>query len=318
MLRITPALFTIYKNKARQAMKSNLFQLAQNSAEGGFMNKSGCVKNIQTDESDGEGGETGVTGERDERGERGDQSIIGCGVTATPIKVDECREDSVVNIECDLSRTFPTLAFFNKGGPLREACKEVLEAWTFYRPDIGYVQGMSFLASMLLMYLPTYQSFACLCNLLNSPSLLGLYKLEPSLIQRRYDVFGSLLQHTSPSLHSLLDSIGLPPEMFLLEWFLTIYTKPLTLELAACVWDVYLLDGEITLYVAAVALLRLIQTELLDADFEKARLLIGQLKTKITSETILLREMNLVSSLVPPTLHHQIKLIESIEFNTHS
>ena len=56
-------------------------------------------------------------------------------------------------IQLDLGRTFPALALFQPDGPLHQSLSEVLEAYVCYRPDIGYVQGMSYLAAMLLINL---------------------------------------------------------------------------------------------------------------------------------------------------------------------
>lgn len=50
------------------------------------------------------------------------------------------RQSTMMLIEWDLPRTFPTLRFFHDGGPLHESLDRVLKAYACYRPDIGYVQ----------------------------------------------------------------------------------------------------------------------------------------------------------------------------------
>jgi Rab-GTPase-TBC domain len=57
-----------------------------------------------------------------------------------------CRE-----IESDLSRTFPRLAFFAEGSPMRAQLRRVLLSYALYRPDHGYSQGMSHLAAVLML-----------------------------------------------------------------------------------------------------------------------------------------------------------------------
>jgi len=47
-------------------------------------------------------------------------------------------------VDNDLSRTLAHLGLFTQAGPYAEELRRVLEAYCFYRPDIGYVQGMSF------------------------------------------------------------------------------------------------------------------------------------------------------------------------------
>ena len=66
-------------------------------------------------------------------------------VNKTPSRLSlHGRERSVSYIEVDLPRTFPQLAFFSQGGALHEQLRDVLEAYCFFRPDCGYVQGMSY------------------------------------------------------------------------------------------------------------------------------------------------------------------------------
>lgn len=140
------------------------------------------------------------------------------------------REASIDCILPDVPRTFPSLHVFQTSGPLYGPCQRLLEAWVCYRPDVGYVQGMSFLAALLLVYLDVFPAFVCLCNLLSSPSLLGMYRMYPALIQKRYEIFDELLQREHPTLHQHLQAISFPKEMYLLEWFLTLFSKVTTVS----------------------------------------------------------------------------------------
>ena len=60
-------------------------------------------------------------------------------------------ESSFLAVSADLSRTFPDLSFFYEGSEARGQLARVLAALAVYRPDIGYVQGFSHLAAMLIM-----------------------------------------------------------------------------------------------------------------------------------------------------------------------
>lgn len=60
-------------------------------------------------------------------------------------------EASVAGVAVDVPRTFPELAFFAPGAPLRGALVRVLLAYAAFRPDHGYAQGMSHLAAVLLL-----------------------------------------------------------------------------------------------------------------------------------------------------------------------
>jgi hypothetical protein len=42
----------------------------------------------------------------------------------------------------DVSSAFPELHLFQEGGPLRETLVDVLEAYSMYRSDVGYLYGL--------------------------------------------------------------------------------------------------------------------------------------------------------------------------------
>lgn len=45
-------------------------------------------------------------------------------------------------IEADVSTAFPDLNLFQENGPLRDTLIDVLEAYSMYRSDVGYVSGL--------------------------------------------------------------------------------------------------------------------------------------------------------------------------------
>ena len=42
----------------------------------------------------------------------------------------------------------------------------LLEVFVMLRPDLGYVQGMAFIAATLLLYMDEYSAFVCFANLM--------------------------------------------------------------------------------------------------------------------------------------------------------
>jgi hypothetical protein len=46
------------------------------------------------------------------------------------------------------------------------------------RPEVGYVQGMSYLAAMLLLYMESYEAFTCLANMLAKDVYFQFYRLQ--------------------------------------------------------------------------------------------------------------------------------------------
>jgi hypothetical protein len=70
-------------------------------------------------------------------------------------------------IEKDLDRTFPhQINTVSESIKMYNETKVLLQAFYVYRPDLGYVQGMNYLATTLMSVFPLYEAFVCLCNLI--------------------------------------------------------------------------------------------------------------------------------------------------------
>ena len=62
----------------------------------------------------------------------------------------------------------------------------VLEAYACYRPDVGYVQGMSYLAAMLIGTgdeMSEFDMFLCLANVLHRPCVRTFYSMDMNKVR---------------------------------------------------------------------------------------------------------------------------------------
>jgi Rab-GTPase-TBC domain len=69
-------------------------------------------------------------------------------------------------INDDLFRTLPNYASTKVGDTMYRRLTLVLSLFQLYRPDIGYVQGMSFLVVMLYYYYDEFDTFVIFANLI--------------------------------------------------------------------------------------------------------------------------------------------------------
>ncbi|KAM8851990.1 TBC1 domain family member 12-like [Synchiropus picturatus] len=177
------------------------------------------------------------------------------------------RESSLDLIKLDISRTFPSLFIFQKGGPYHDLLHSVLGAYTCYRPDIGYVQGMSFIAAVLILNLEEAEAFITFANLLNKPCQMAFFRVDHDLMLKYFSVFEVFFEENLPRLFSHFQSNGLSPDLYLIDWIFTLYSKSLPLDVACRVWDVFCRDGEESLFRTALGVLRLFEDVLLQMDF---------------------------------------------------
>ena len=82
---------------------------------------------------------------------------------ATSGAADTTDEETVHQISLDLERTFPGLILLQANqGALYAELRAVLFAVACERARLGYVQGMSHLAALLLLYMPACDAFVSL------------------------------------------------------------------------------------------------------------------------------------------------------------
>ncbi|XP_071947662.1 TBC1 domain family member 12-like [Antedon mediterranea] len=191
------------------------------------------------------------------------------------------RESSMELIKLDVSRTFPHLCIFQKGGPYHNMLHSILGAYACYRPDVGYVQGMSFIAAVFLLNLEPPNAFLCFSNLMNKPCQMAFFRLDQTIMQAYFATFEEYFQDNLPQLFVHFEELEVTPDLYIIDWMYTLYSKSLPLDVACRVWDVFFRDGEEFLFRTALGILQLYRNILLEMDF----IHIAQFLTKLP-ETI--------------------------------
>ena len=177
------------------------------------------------------------------------------------------KEKSINLIDLDINRTFSFLGIFKNESQLGNNLKEILRIFVVARPDIGYVQGLSYIAGTLLLQMDKFSSFVCFMNIILSPNILPFYRLDENNIKKRLDLFNEIFKTNLPKLYSHFKENEIFPEHYLLEWFMTLFTRNLNIELALRIWDIYMIEGIFVIYKTAIVIFNLDEKKLLNMDF---------------------------------------------------
>ncbi|XP_011482457.1 TBC1 domain family member 12 isoform X1 [Oryzias latipes] len=196
------------------------------------------------------------------------------------------RESSLDLIKLDISRTFPSLFIFQKGGPYHDLLHSVLGAYTCYRPDIGYVQGMSFIAAVLILNLEEAEAFITFANLLNKPCQMAFFRVDHDLMLKYFAAFEIFFEENLPRLFGHFQTSSLTPDLYLIDWIFTLYSKSLPLDVACRVWDVFCRDGEESLFRTGLGILRLYEEVLLQMDFIHIAQFLSRLPDDLQAHTL--------------------------------
>ncbi|CDW57170.1 RabGAP-TBC domain containing protein, partial [Trichuris trichiura] len=198
-------------------------------------------------------------------------------------------EGTVELIHLDVARTFPTLGIFQKGGPFYDLLLSILSAYACYRPDVGYVQGMSFVAAVLLLNLDLYEAFVAFCNLLNRPTLLAFFRVQQSDMERYFLAYDTYFKLSLPNLHSHFVNLDVRPELYLIDWLYTLFARSLPLEITCRVWDLFLRDGDLYLFDTALGVLCTYESTLLTMDFDRVVQFLTRLPERIDANELFKR-----------------------------
>ncbi|XP_028264189.1 TBC1 domain family member 10B isoform X2 [Parambassis ranga] len=178
-------------------------------------------------------------------------------------------------IALDLQRSFPSHRSLMGDSP--EAIEgqaklfRVLIAYAKYNPHIGYSQGMSYIAAVLLMQLGEEEAFWALSALLDKPKYLAeLFDLSLTKIQHQVMVFEQFLKHRKPRLSQHMETVGVLSVHFVMPWFLTLFTSLPCWDSVLAVWDLIILHGLSAIFRTALTIIDLLEPRLMDLHDEGA------------------------------------------------
>ncbi|XP_070686388.1 carabin isoform X2 [Pempheris klunzingeri] len=223
-------------------------------------------------------------------------------------------------IALDLQRSFPTHRSLMGDSP--EAIEgqaklfRVLIAYARYSPQVGYSQGMSYIAAVLLMQLGEEEAFWALTALLDKPKYLAeVFDLSLTKVQHQVRVFDQFLKHRKPQLSQHMESVGVLSVHFVMPWFLTLFTSLPCWDSVLAVWDLIILHGLPAVFRTALTIIELMEPRLMGLNDEAAVLpLLLRVPVDVAQYTVLVPalwsteiqdwELKCMNSLVLDESHH--------------
>ncbi|XP_070816543.1 rab GTPase-activating protein 1-like isoform X1 [Chaetodon trifascialis] len=171
----------------------------------------------------------------------------------------------------DIHRTFPAHDYFkDSDGDGQDSLYKICKAYSVYDEEIGYCQGQSFLAAVLLLHMPEEQAFSVLVKIMYEYGLRALYKNNFEDLHCKFYQLERLMQEQLPDLWSHFQELNLEAHMYASQWFLTLFTAKFPLCMVFHITDLLLCEGLNIIFNVALALLKTSKEDLLQADFEGA------------------------------------------------
>ncbi|CAG9324067.1 unnamed protein product [Blepharisma stoltei] len=160
--------------------------------------------------------------------------------------------------------------------------KNILKSIAVYNPEIGYCQGMNYVAGTLYVQLQDEELvFKCLIGMIEKFQMQPLYVQSLPKLKQFFYQLDRLIGILLPDIHSLFREIGLCSGHFTASWFITVFSsilqdKP---ELLLSIWDLFFLEGWKIAFKVCIAILSRASREIQGKRFEDVMSLLTNINT---------------------------------------
>ncbi|KAK2908718.1 hypothetical protein Q8A67_004555 [Cirrhinus molitorella] len=156
----------------------------------------------------------------------------------------------------DLGRTFPTHPYFSAQlGAGQLSLYNLLKAYSLLDPEVGYCQGLSFVAGVLLLHMSEEDAFHMLKFLMYDMGLRKQYRPDMIILQIQMYQLSRLLHDYHRELYTHLEQYEIGPSLYAAPWFLTAFASHFPLGFVARVFDMLFLQGSEVIFKVALSLL---------------------------------------------------------------
>uniref|UniRef100_A0A8D2MP54 TBC1 domain family member 4 n=1 Tax=Zonotrichia albicollis TaxID=44394 RepID=A0A8D2MP54_ZONAL len=184
----------------------------------------------------------------------------------------------------DLGRTFPTHPYFSTHlGAGQLSLFNLLKAYSLLDKEVGYCQGISFVAGVLLLHMSEEQAFEMLKFLMYDLGFRKQYRPDMMSLQIQMYQLSRLLHDYHRDLYNHLEENEISPSLYAAPWFLTLFASQFSLGFVARVFDIIFLQGTEVIFKVALSLLSSQETSIMGCEsFEN---IVDYLKTTIPDMT---------------------------------
>ncbi|XP_059238300.1 TBC1 domain family member 1 isoform X2 [Mustela nigripes] len=156
----------------------------------------------------------------------------------------------------DLGRTFPTHPYFSAQlGAGQLSLYNILKAYSLLDQEVGYCQGLSFVAGILLLHMGEEEAFTMLKFLMFEMGLRKQYRPDMIILQIQMYQLSRLLHDYHRDLYNHLEEHEIGPSLYAAPWFLTVFASQFPLGFVARVFDMIFLQGSEVIFKVALSLL---------------------------------------------------------------
>lgn len=163
-------------------------------------------------------------------------------------------------IKMDIPRTFPDNIYFDIH---KSELFNVLIAFAQQNSEIGYCQGLNYIAGMMLIVTKDEETtFWLLKHLIEN--VASEYHTKTMLgLQRDIYVISELVKLKEPLINEKINELGLPWAVILTKWLICCFAEVLPVETVLRIWDVMFAEGYKIIFRTALAIIFVLKDEIM-------------------------------------------------------
>lgn len=167
----------------------------------------------------------------------------------------------------DLGRTFPTHRYFSAQlGAGQLSLYNLLKAYSLLDTEVGYCQGISFVAGVLLLHMSEEQAFDMLKFLMYDLNIRQQFRPDMTSLQIQMYQLSRLLHDYHRELYTHLEDHEICPSLYAAPWFLTLFASQFPLGFVSRIFDLVLVQGCVVVFKVALCLLSSHEKEIVECD----------------------------------------------------
>lgn len=182
-------------------------------------------------------------------------------------------DDIEHTIEADVTRTMPLHSLFWSGGAQVgvQSLRSILRAYARYVPDVGYCQGMSSIAAVLIMNAADEEeAFLMMVQFMSRFQYKKVFAPGFPLMMHWISELKPLVTHYMSELNAHMERENVNLELYADKWLITALSHNFPHRYLLRIWDLMFLGGSPKIILkACLAVLKKCEAKLMTMDFDK-------------------------------------------------
>ena len=164
--------------------------------------------------------------------------------------------------------------------------QEVLETFVAYRPDIGYFDGLNYVAAMLLQFQDPESVFTSMVNLFMNYIINAVDPEMKSSFEDYCTTFERAMEEECVDVCNYFQENGVSTSTILKDWMGSLFARTVCYEKSKRLWDILLLEGPFGIVKIGLGILKMYSDIITDLPVAKIYPFLSHLPEKVNIDDL--------------------------------